>query len=328
MAGHHHHHHHGPADRGAGGLQIALAITLAVCALEVGGGIAAGSLALLADAGHLLADAGSIGLALWAAAMARRPAEGRRTFGFKRAEILAALANGIVLAVIAAGIAVAAIGRLSSPPHIAAGLTLAVAAAGFVLNLASVTVLSRSGGSLNVRAAMRHVAADALSQVGVIVAAAVVLATGWQAADPLASLGIAALVLVSAIGIVREAVDVLMETAPHGIDVDRLGAAMAAVEGVVEVHDLHVWTVTSGFPAVAAHVTVSVASEPSMVRRRMAEILRDRFGIDHSTLQVERIGQESDLHQLERHLPRRRTRAGGRGQASDGAARGDAPDGV
>jgi cobalt-zinc-cadmium efflux system protein len=313
MAAHHHHHHHGPADRGGGGLRIALAITLLVCTIEVAGGIISGSLALLADAGHLFADAGSIGLALWAAAMARRPASGRRTFGFKRAEILAALANGIVLGVIAVGIAVAAIGRFSSPPHVEARLTLAVAAAGFVLNLASTSVLSRAGGSLNVRAAMRHVAADALSQVGVMVAAAMVLTAGWRAADPVAGLAIAVLVLGSAVAIVRESVDVLMETAPLGIDVQRLGATMAAVEGVVEVHDLHVWTVTSGFPAVAAHVTVRGDAEPSMVRRSMAEMLGGTFGIEHSTLQVERTGQESDLLPLERHLPRRR--APNRGQS-------------
>ena len=273
------------------------------------GGIVSGSLALLADAGHLFADAGSIGLALWAASMAQRPASGRRTFGFKRAEILAALANGIVLGVIAVGIAVAAIGRFSSPPHVKAGLTLAVAAAGFVLNLTSTAVLSRAGGGLNVRAAMRHVAADALSQVGVMVAAVIVLVDRLAPADAVAGLAIAVLVLVSATAIVRESVDVLMETAPLGIDVERVGTTMAAVEGVVEVHDLHVWTVTSGFPAVAAHVTVRGEAEPSMVRRRMAEMLRDTFGIEHSTLQVERTGQESDLLQLEPHLRRRQSPA-------------------
>ncbi len=303
----HHHHDHGGGDRGGRGLKVALAITLVVCALEVVGGILAGSLALVADAGHILADAGSIGLALWAAAMARRPATGRRTFGLKRAEILAALANGIVLGVIAVGIAVAAISRLSSPPDVNGGLTLAVAAVAFCLNLTSTVVLSRSGGGLNVRAVTRHVAADALSQAGVMVAAIIIITTGWELADPLASLLISVLVLVSAVGIVRESVDVLMEAAPLGIDVELLGTMMCEVDGVVEVHDLHVWTVTSGFPAVAAHVTVRGDAEPSMVRRQLSELVRDRFGIAHSTLQVERTGQESDLLQLERHLPRRRT---------------------
>jgi cobalt-zinc-cadmium efflux system protein len=322
---HHHHHGHGPSDRGGGALKVALAITVLVCTLETVGGILSGSLALLADAGHVFADAGSIGLALWAASMAQRPASGQRTFGFKRAEILAALANGIVLGVIAVGIAVAAVGRLSSPPHVEARLTLAVAAVGFALNLTSTSVLARAGGGLNVRAAMRHVAADALSQVGVMVAAVVVLTTGWRAADSVAGLTIAVLVLVSAVAIVRESVDVLMEAAPLDIDVERLGTTMAAVEGVVEVHDLHVWTVTSGFPAVAAHVTVRGDAEPSMVRRQMSEMLRDAFGIEHSTLQVERSGQESDLLRLERHLPRRR---GQRGLTPDGAGHSDAPEGV
>jgi len=310
MASHqhaHHHHAHGAGDRGGRGLRVALAITLLVCVTEVGGGIASGSLALLADAGHMFADAGSIGLALWAASMAQRPARGRRTFGFKRAEILAALANGIVLGVIAVGIAAAAVGRLSSQPHVDGGLTLVVAAIGFGLNLTSTSVLSRSGGGLNVRAALRHVAADALSQAGVMLAAVIILTTGWRLADPLAGLLIAVLVLASAVGIVRESVDVLMEAAPLGIDVERLGAMMCAVDGVVEVHDLHVWTATSGFPAVAAHVTVRGDTEPSMVRRELAALVRDSFGIDHSTLQVERTGQESDLLQLERHLPRRRS---------------------
>jgi cobalt-zinc-cadmium efflux system protein len=303
----HHHHHHGGGDRGGRGLKVALAITLVVCAIEVIGGILAGSLALVADAGHILADAGSIGLALWAAAMARRPATGRRTFGLKRAEILAALANGIVLGVIAVGIAVAAISRLSSPPDVNGGLTLAVAAVAFGLNLTSTVVLSRAGGGLNVRAVTRHVAADALSQAGVMVAAIIIITTGWELADPLASLLISVLVLVSAVGIVRESVDVLMEAAPLGIDVELLGTMMCEVDGVVEVHDLHVWTVTSGFPAVAAHVTVRGDAEPSIVRRQLSELVRDRFGIAHSTLQVERTGQESDLLQIERHLPRRRT---------------------
>ncbi len=303
----HHHHDHGGGDRGGRGLKVALAITLIVCAIEVVGGILAGSLALVADAGHILADAGSIGLALWAAAMARRPATGRRTFGLKRAEILAALANGIVLGVIAVGIAVAAISRLSSPPDVNGGLTLAVAAVAFGLNLTSTVVLSRSGSGLNVRAVTRHVAADALSQAGVMVAAIIIITTGWELADPLASLLISVLVLVSAVGIVRESVDVLMEAAPLGIDVELLGTMMCGVDGVLEVHDLHVWTVTSGFPAVAAHVTVRGDAEPSMVRRQLSELVRDRFGIAHSTLQVERTGQESDLLQLERHLPRRRT---------------------
>ena len=292
---HHHGHPHGAGDRA---LRIALAITLLVFAAELVGAIASGSLALLADAGHLLSDVAALALALGAAWMARRPASGRRTFGFKRAEILAALANGIALGVIAVGIGVEAIRRLGSPPHVAAGITLAVACGALVANLASSAALARGGGGLNVRAALRHVLADALSAAGVIVSALVVLATGWRRADPVAGLAIAVLVMWSGVTIVRESVDVLMEAAPEGIDIDVLGNSLAAVDGVVEVHDLHVWTVTSGFPAVAAHVTVEPAAEPSIVRRRMAELLRNHFGIEHSTLQVERAGEELRLIQI------------------------------
>jgi cobalt-zinc-cadmium efflux system protein len=295
---HGHHHHHHDRQRGQRGLLIALALTLAVFAAEVVGGLAGGSLALLADAGHLLADAAALGLALLAGWMASRPARGRHTFGWQRAEILAALANGIVLVLIAAATLVEAARRLGHPPHVQGGITLAVAAIGLVFNLTSGAVLLRAGSGLNVRAAMRHVLADAVSSVGVIVAAGAILAFGWRSADPLASIAIALLILLSAAAIVRESLDVLLEAAPVGIDVERMGRAMAQVDGVVEVHDLHVWTVTSGFPAVAAHITVSTATEPSLVRRRTAEMLRKHFGVQHSTLQVEREGSEHALLQI------------------------------
>ncbi|MGZ4481822.1 MAG: cation diffusion facilitator family transporter [Gaiellales bacterium] len=298
--GHHHHPDHHGDDRGRRGLGIALALTLGIFGAEVAGGLIGGSLALLADAGHLLTDAASIGLALMAARMAARPPSGRRTFGWQRAEILAALANGVVLVVIVLATLFEAGRRFQHPPRIDGGLTLAVALVGLAFNLASARVLMGSGDGINVRAALRHVLADALSSAGVIIAATIVLVAGWRYADPLASMVIVALILVSAVGIVRESVDVLMEAAPPGIDVERLGQAMAAVEGVVEVHDLHVWTVTSGFPAVAAHVTVRGDAEPSIVRRRTAEMLRKHFGIEHTTLQAERAGEEHRLLQIKR----------------------------
>jgi cobalt-zinc-cadmium efflux system protein len=297
---HGHHHHHHDRQRGQRGLLIALGLTLTVFAAEVAGGLAGGSLALLADAGHLLADAAALGLALMAGWMASRPARGRHTFGWQRAEILAALANGVVLVLIAAATLFEAARRLAHPPHVQGGITLAVAAIGLIFNLTSAAVLLRAGSGLNVRAAMRHVLADAASSVGVIVAAGAILAFGWRSADPLASIAIAALILLSAASIVRESLDVLLEAAPAGIDVQRMGRAMAQVDGVVEVHDLHVWTVTSGFPTVAAHITVSTATEPSLVRRRTAEMLRKHFGIEHSTLQVEREGGEQALLQIRR----------------------------
>jgi cobalt-zinc-cadmium efflux system protein len=300
---HGHGHHHGHAhdrERGQRGLLLALGLTAAIFLVEVAGGLAGGSLALLADAGHMLTDVAALGLALFAGWMATRPARGRRTFGWQRAEILAALANGLVLALIAAATIFEAVRRLSDPPDVAGGITLAVAVVGLVFNLMSGAVLMRSGSGLNVRAATRHVLADAAASFGVIVAAVLILAFDWQAADPIASLVIAVLILTSAWAIVREAVDVLLEAAPAGIDVERMGQAMAHVDGVVEVHDLHVWTVTSGFAAVAAHMTVEPSAEPSLVRRRTAEMLRIHFGVEHSTLQVERQGAEQSLLQIRR----------------------------
>jgi cobalt-zinc-cadmium efflux system protein len=300
---HGHGHHHGHAhdrERGQRGLLLALGLTAAIFLVEVAGGLAGGSLALLADAGHMLTDVAALGLALFAGWMATRPARGRRTFGWQRAEILAALANGLVLVLIAAATIFEAARRLSDPPEVAGGITLAVALVGLVFNLMSGAVLMRSGSGLNVRAATRHVLADAAASFGVIVAAVLILAFDWQAADPIASVVIAVLILTSAWAIVREAVDVLLEAAPAGIDVERMGQAMAHVDGVVEVHDLHVWTVTSGFAAVAAHMTVEPQAEPSLVRRRTAEMLRNHFGVEHSTLQVERQGAEQSLLQIRR----------------------------
>ncbi|MDX6535633.1 MAG: cobalt-zinc-cadmium efflux system protein [Gaiellales bacterium] len=293
-----HGHLHAERARGQRGLAIALGLTLAVLVAEVIGGLVGGSLALLADAGHMLADAAALGLALLAGWMATRPPAARRTFGWQRAEILAALANGLVLVLIALATVIEAIRRLGSAQEVAGGVTLAVALLGLVFNLGAGAVLLRSGSGLNVRAALRHVLADALSSVGVVGAAVVILATGWEQADPLASLLIAGLILFSAVSIVRESLEVLLESAPRDIDVERLGHAMAAVDGVIEVHDLHVWTVTSGFAAVAAHVTVRGEAEPSIVRRRIAELLRNHFGVEHSTLQVERTGEERDLLQI------------------------------
>jgi len=303
MAHAHHHGHHHPRpdrERGRRGLTIALGLTLAVFAAEVLGGLAGGSLALLADAGHMLTDAAALLLALLAGWMASRPARGRHTFGWQRAEILAALANGLVLVLIAAATLYAAVQRMSDPPTVKGGITLLVATAGLVFNLASGGVLMRSGGGLNVRAALRHVLADALSSFGVILAALCIILFGWQIADPLVSIAIAVMILLAAVSIVRESLDVLLEAAPAGIDVERMGQAMAGVDGVIEVHDLHVWTVTSGFAAVAAHVTVTSSAEPSLVRRRMAEMLERHFGVAHSTLQVEREGAEHALLQIRR----------------------------
>jgi cobalt-zinc-cadmium efflux system protein len=301
----HRHHGHGHdhaamRQAGARGLATALALTCIIFAVQVAGALIGGSLALMADAGHLLTDASSLALAFASLRIATRPPSGRHTFGWQRAEILAALVNGAALVGIALVTVWVAAGRLSDPPSVDGGITLGVAAVGLAANVAAAGVLMRSGGTLNVRAALGHVLADALSSVGVIVAAAIIVLTGWELADPIASLGIAALILLGGIRIVREAVDVLMEAAPPGVDVEAMGAAIAHVSGVAEVHDLHVWTVTSGFAAVAAHITVRADAEPWLVRTRTAEMLRRHFDVEHTTLQVEREGEEGRLHQIQK----------------------------
>lgn len=269
-------------------LWIALAINAAMLAVGVVGGILTGSLAVLADAGHVLSDVGSIALALVAAGLASRPAGGRRTFGYQRSEVLAALVNGLLLVAVAVGVAVAAIGRLGDPPGIDGAGVLALGAFGLAGNLAATLVLVRGKREdINLEGVLRHSVADALGSLGVLVAGAVVLAGGSPIVDPIVGLLIAALILASSWRLIVEPVDVLMEAAPAGLDVEGMGAAICAEEGVRSVHDLHVWTVTAGFGALAAHVVVAPASDRDLIRRRLEVLLNERFGIDHTTLQME-----------------------------------------
>jgi cobalt-zinc-cadmium efflux system protein len=235
----------------------------------------------------VLSDVGAIGLGLLAAAMAGRPARGRRTFGLHRGEILAALVNGLLLVAVAVLVFAEAIGRLSHPPSIEAGGVLAIGLVGLAGNVAATWVLIRGDREdLNLEGVLRHSAADALGSLGVVVSAVVVLATGWRYADPIAGLLIGLLVLAGSWGLVRDAFDVLMEAAPAGIDVQEVGSAMAAVPGVREVHDLHVWTVTAGFPALAAHVRTDPTEDLDDVRSRVEAVLHERFEIHHTTLQM------------------------------------------
>jgi cobalt-zinc-cadmium efflux system protein len=268
-------------------MAIALAINVAMVAAAAAGGFAFGSLALLADAGHVLSDVGAICVGLIAARMAARPATGRRTFGFLRGEILAAFANGVTLVVIAVLIFVAAIGRLSGPPDVEAAGVVVIGAFGLAGNLAATLVLAAGDRSdLNLEGVLRHSFADALGSLGAIAAGVTILATDWLYADPLAGILIGLLVLASSWRLLREPFDVLMEAAPRGVDVDDVGRAMAGVPGVREVHDLHVWTVTSGFPALAAHVMTDPAAEVDEVRRRVEALLAERYGIEHTTIQA------------------------------------------
>ena len=268
-------------------LALVLALVLGFAVVEALISVAAGSLALLADASHMLSDALALGLALFAAWLAHRPATPQRSFGWRRAEVLAALANALVLVALGVGIVWAAVGRLSDPPGVMGGWVLVAGVAGLVVNVIAARVLHGAGSGLNVRAAMLHVLADLASSVGVVVAGLVVLATGWEYADPIAAILIGTLVVASTVGVLRETLGVLLEGAPEGMDAREVGAAIASTEGVVGVHDLHLWTITSGFPALSAHVLVEAGADCHAIRRELEVLLRERFGLSHTTLQVE-----------------------------------------
>lgn len=267
---------------------IALAINGGLLVAEAVGGVITGSLALLADAGHLLSDVSSIVLALIAVQLASLPATGRRTFGYQRSEVLAALVNGLLLVAVSIGIAWAAIGRLSDPPPIDGAGVLALGLLGLAGNLAATWVLARGQREdINLEGVLRHSVADALGSLGVVLAGTVVLLGGSDIVDPIVGLLIAALVLASSWRLIKEPFDVLMEAAPVGLDVDSIGAAICREDGVRSVHDLHVWTVTAGFGALAAHVVVSRECDRDLVRRRLELTLAESFGIKHTTLQME-----------------------------------------
>jgi cobalt-zinc-cadmium efflux system protein len=301
---HAHHHHHAissAADRGK--LRLALGLILGFMLVEVVAGVLAGSLALLSDAAHMLTDAGAIGLALGAAAMAARPPSGRFTFGLGRAEILSAQGNGATLLVLAGVIAVEAIRRLWSVPEVDGGFVLVVGLLGACANVAAAMALGRAQRrSLNVEGARAHVLTDLFASLAAATAGAVVLLTGFDRADAIASLLVAAVMLRSGWLLLRDAGRVLLEGAPEGVDPNAVGLALAAMPGVVEVHDLHVWEVTSGFPALAAHVLVAPGDDCHGVRRSLQLMVDERFGIEHVTLQVDHAPAGDRLLEIE---PRR-----------------------
>jgi cobalt-zinc-cadmium efflux system protein len=285
-------------------MRTALAINVGLLVVGVGGGILFDSLAVFADAGHVLSDLGAIALGLGAAALAARRAGSQRTFGYHRGEVIAAMVNGLALVAIATVIIVAAIGRLSDPPSIGAAGVLVIGLVGLAGNAWATVVLAKGErADINLEAVLRHSAADALGSAAVAVAGVAVLAFDWRVADPIASLAIAVLILASSVRLVREPFDVLMESAPAGVDVDELGAAMCEVQGVSGVHELHVWTVTSGFEALAAHVVTPAGADRDLARRRLEFLLRDRFGIEHTTLQMEESGDEDAVLQVRLQAP-------------------------
>jgi cobalt-zinc-cadmium efflux system protein len=302
--GHHHgghHHHHAPsADADLRWLALALALIAGFMVVEVVGGLLADSLALLSDAAHMLTDAGAIALALVAARLAARPAAGRFTFGLGRAEILSAQVNGAALLVLAGVIAIEAIRRLVEPPDVDGAFVVVVGLVGAAVNVAAAWALGRAERrSLNVEGARQHVLTDLYASLGAALAGAVVLLTGFDRADGIAALFVALLMLRSGWALLRDSANVLLEGAPKGMDPDAIGRAMAAEPGVVEVHDLHVWEVTSGFPALAAHVLVKPGDDCHAARRRLQGVLGDRFGIGHVTLQVDHAPEAGRLLEIE-----------------------------
>ena len=286
-------------------MKIALAINVAMLAAAAVGGVLTGSLALLAEAGHVLSDVGAIVLALLAAALAARSGGPRRTFGFQRTEVIAALVNGVTLVAIAVLVVVAAINRLGDPPSVEGAGVIALGVVELLGNGAATWILARGHrDDLNLEAVLRHSAADALGAIAVVVSGAVILATGWRAIDPLASIAIAALILASSIRLVREPLDVLMEAAPPGVDVDAIARSVGSIPGVREVHELHLWTVTPGFEALAAHIVVAPGEDRDRARREVEFLLRDRYGIEHTTLQMEEEVDDAALLQVQTE-PRR-----------------------
>jgi cobalt-zinc-cadmium efflux system protein len=293
------HDHSRTADQRA--LAIALALIAAFMGFEVATGILAGSLALLADAGHMLTDALALAGALVAARLAVRRPGGPWTFGLGRVEILAAQANGITLLLVGVWVVYGAIRRLVAPPDVRGGVVLVVALVGIAGTLVATFVLSRADrSSLNVRGAFLHVANDLAAFVGTAVAGALVLTTGWSRFDPIAGLLVAALMLRSAWSLLRESGRIFMEASPDGLDPQAVARELAADADVAEVHDLHVWTVTSGFPALAAHVLVSPDADCHAARRRLQHVLEERFHLHHVTLQVDHVARREQPVTLRR----------------------------
>jgi cobalt-zinc-cadmium efflux system protein len=303
----HHGHSHAPsADADRRWLIVALTLIVSFMGVEVVVGILASSLALLSDAAHMLTDAGAIALALFAVHLASRPASRRYTFGLGRAEILSAQANGATLLVLAGVIAFEAVRRMFDPPEVDGAFVIVVGALGALVNVGAAYALSRSERrSLNVEGARQHVLMDLYGSVAAVTAGLVIVTTGFEQADGIAALLVAALMLRSGWALLRDSGRILLEGTPQGIEFEEVGRALAAHKGVLEVHDLHIWEVTSGFPALAAHVLVKEGDDCHARRRELEQLLRDRFGIAHTTLQVDHEHGERLLEISPSYYPRR-----------------------
>jgi cobalt-zinc-cadmium efflux system protein len=290
---HHHGHSHAPADASAARLRIALGLLLGLMALEVAAGIAASSLALLSDAAHMLTDAGALALALVAIRLAKRPPAGAMTYGLRRTEILSAQFNGATLLVLGLLIVVEGVRRLFDPPAVEGAVVLIVALVGVAVNLVATIVLHGADrSSLNVEGAFQHVLTDLVAFIATAIAGLVILLTGFDRADGIASLFVAAVMLRAAWALLRDSGRIFLEAAPRGVDVDAIGKAMVSQAGVSEVHDLHVWEVSSGFVALSAHVQVGRDNDCHAARRSLERLLHDTYEIEHTTLQVDHEGGE------------------------------------
>jgi cobalt-zinc-cadmium efflux system protein len=289
VMGHGHGHGHG-ANTDRRHLAAALVLLLVFMAAEVAIGIAANSIALISDAGHMLTDAAAIALALVAMRMAARPARGAYTFGWKRAEIISAAVNGLTFVALVVYFVYEGVRRLVDPPEVQGALVLGTALAGIVVNAVAAWLIARADRrSLNVEGAFQHILNDMYAFVATAVAGAVVWLTGWGRADAIAALVVAALMAKAAYGLLRDAGRILFEAAPDGVNPAEVSAAIGAHAAVTGVEDLHIWTVTSGFPALSAHVTVVAGGDCHRVRRELAALLHERFQIDHTTLQVDHV---------------------------------------
>ena len=293
-----HEHEHGTHARASGdahahvsqstALSRAFALTALMLVVEGVGGFLIGSVALIADAGHMLTDVGALGIALFAAWAASQPRGRRHSFGYGRAEVLAALLNGFLLGGVSVGIAGESLARLGAPRAIAAGPMIGIAALGLAANLLSGFFLLRGARTnLNVRAALTHVAGDAAGSLAALGAGAAILFLGWSSADAIAGLLIAGLLVVSALGLIRDSVHILLEGAPRHLDLDEIARRVRAVPGVARIHDLHIWTVGSGFPAMSAHVDLVAGADPELVRRAVHRLLHQEYDVAHTTIQTE-----------------------------------------
>jgi cobalt-zinc-cadmium efflux system protein len=281
----HSHHHHGTAPAPARALAIAFGITPAFSIVEAIGGYVAGSLALLSDAGHMITDAAALAAAMFAQRLARRPPSARASYGYARAEVLAAFINALVMLLIVGGIVFEAVERLANPTPVAGGLVLGIALVGLAVNLVAAWVLARAQSSLNLRAALLHVMGDLLGSVAAIVAGGVILLTGFMPIDPILSMAIALLILRSTWRLLRETSSVLMEGVPAHLDYTEIGQALSRLPGVSSVHDLHVWHMGSEDVALSAHVAIAEGGDWPLILAAAQRMLRQRFGIGHVTLQ-------------------------------------------